>query len=229
MSHPPRVALVLSGCGVYDGSEIQEAVACIFALSKAGAHTGFFAPDKDQAHVIDHRTGQPADETRNVLTEAARIARGDIAPLADLAASDFDAVIFPGGFGAAKNLCSFAFDGDGMSVDADAERVINDFRAAGKPIGMCCIAPVLAAKVLSTPDAPATVTLGAASDASAAAEAMGATHAERAVTEIAVDDANALTTAPAYMYGEAAPHEVQEGIEKMVASVLERVGVAAGS
>ncbi|XP_077851252.1 glutamine amidotransferase-like class 1 domain-containing protein 3, mitochondrial isoform X4 [Macaca mulatta] len=144
-----KVALVLSGCGVYDGTEIHEASAILVHLSRGGAEVQIFAPDVPQMHVIDHTKGQPSEsESRNVLTESARIARGKITDLAKLSAANHDAAIFPGGFGAAKNLSTFAVDGKDCKVNKEVERVLKEFHQAGKPIGLCCIAPVLAAKVL---------------------------------------------------------------------------------
>ncbi|XP_049566379.1 glutamine amidotransferase-like class 1 domain-containing protein 3, mitochondrial isoform X1 [Orcinus orca] len=144
-----RVAVVLSGCGVYDGTELHEASSILVHLSRAGAEVQIFAPDIPQMHVIDHTKGQPSEgETRNVLTESARIARGKITDLAKLSAANHDAAVFPGGFGAAKNLSTFAVDGGDCKVNKDVERVLKEFHQAGKPIGLCCIAPVLAAKVL---------------------------------------------------------------------------------
>ncbi|XP_068541647.1 glutamine amidotransferase-like class 1 domain-containing protein 3, mitochondrial [Anas acuta] len=145
-----RVAVVLSGCGVYDGTEIHEASAILVHLSRGGAEVQMYAPDVPQMHVVDHSKGQPAEaESRNVLVESARIARGKITSLAKLTTADHDAVIFPGGFGAAKNLSTFAVDGKDCKVNREVERVLKDFHKAGKPIGLCCISPVLAAKVLS--------------------------------------------------------------------------------
>ncbi|XP_044606954.1 glutamine amidotransferase-like class 1 domain-containing protein 3, mitochondrial isoform X4 [Equus asinus] len=132
----PKVALVLSGCGVYDGTELHEASAILVHLSRGGAEVQIFAPDVPQMHVIDHTKGQPAEsETRNVLTESARIARGKITDLARLSAANHDAAIFPGGFGAAKNLSTFAVDGKDCKVNKDVERVLKEFHEAGKPIG----------------------------------------------------------------------------------------------
>ncbi len=219
-----RVALVLSGCGVNDGSEIHESVSVLLNLSRRGAEAQCFAPDQPQMHVINHVSGEPAGgETRNCMVEAARIARGNIKPLEELRAGDYDAVVFPGGFGAAKNLCDFAEKGAELTVLPEVERVIHDFKNAGKPIGMCCIAPIIAAKVLDRP----TLTLGGASDASRAAESLGATHEERPVDEIVVDEKNKLVTAPAYMHGDAPVHEVDEGIGKMIEKTLELAGAAA--
>lgn len=224
-----RVAVVLSGCGVFDGSEIQEAVSVLLHLSEAGVETRCFAPDIDQAHVVDHLKGEPAQGmTRGVLTESARIARGNIQPLDQLNPADFDAVVFPGGFGAAKNLCSFAFDGAECTVNAEVQRVIKEFHAAEKPIGMCCIAPVLAAKVLGKAGGGpgCEVTIGCDPDAASAIAAMGSTHVEHPVHEAQVDHANRLVTAPAYMYGDAAIHEVHAGIGQMVSKTLELAGIA---
>ncbi|XP_053164343.1 glutamine amidotransferase-like class 1 domain-containing protein 3, mitochondrial [Hemicordylus capensis] len=151
-----KVAVVLSGCGVFDGTEIHEASAILVHLSRGGANVQMYAPNISQMHVVDHSKGQPAEgESRNVLAESARIARGKIADLTKLIAKDYDAVIFPGGFGAAKNLSTFAVDGKDCKVNGEVERVLKDFHKAGKPIGLCCISPVLAAKVL--PGAEVTV------------------------------------------------------------------------
>ena len=140
----PKVGVLLAGAGVYDGSEVHEASAVLVHLSRAAAEVSIYAPDWDQMHVIDHTKGEAAAETRNVLAESARIARGAIAPLSALDAADHDALIVPGGFGAAKNLCDFAVAGADMAVRPEVEAALRAFHAAGKPIGLCCIAPVLA-------------------------------------------------------------------------------------
>ncbi len=227
----PKVAVVLSGCGVFDGSEIHESVSILIHLSRLGAEYECFAPDVDQRHVINHLTGQPtADQTRNVLTESARIARGAIRPLRDLKAADFDAVMFPGGFGAAKNLSTFATEGAQCSVNPEVERVIKSFHETGKPVGMCCIAPVIAARVLGTSagGAGATVTIGQDSGTAAAIEKMGARNVVKPVTEAYVDAENQLVTAPAYMY-DAPIHAVFQGIGEMVERTLSLVGTGVGA
>merc|ERR1711962_552173 len=137
------------GSGVYDGSEIHEASATLVSLSRSKASHQVYAPDIPQMHVINHTSGEEMSETRNVLVESARIARGKIEALDKLDVGDYDAVVFPGGFGAAKNLSNFAVKQTEMTVDEDVSKVINDFHSAGKPIGLCCIAPVLAAKCVS--------------------------------------------------------------------------------
>jgi enhancing lycopene biosynthesis protein 2 len=221
----PTAAVVLSGCGVYDGTEIHEAVSVLIHLSRLGAAYQCFAPDKPQMHVVNHATGQPAaGEHRNVLIESARIARGNIRPLAALRASDFDCVVFPGGFGAAKNLCDFASRGAEMNVDPDVARVVNAFHAAGKPVGMCCIAPVIGARVLGTKSGGpgATVTIGNDQQTAAAIASWGARNHVQPVTGAQIDEGNKLVTSPAYMYGDAPVHEVFEGIGRMVEGVLAR-------
>jgi enhancing lycopene biosynthesis protein 2 len=184
-------------------------------LSRLGAAYQCFAPDKPQMHVINHLTGEVTGESRNCLVEAARIARGDCKPLASLHARDYDAIVFPGGFGAAKNLCTFAIDGQQMTIDPHVERVLKEFHAAGKPIGLCCIAPVLAAKVFS-----AKVTLGDDNDAARAITAWGATHVAAPVDRAVVDTDRKIATAPAYMYGQATPHEIHLGIGQMIEHTL---------
>jgi enhancing lycopene biosynthesis protein 2 len=156
------------------------------------------------------------------MIEAARIARGRVAPLSTLRTPDFDAAIFPGGFGVAKNLCTFAKEGANCTVIPEVERVVKEFHEAGKPIGMCCIAPVIAARVLGTKAGGpgCQVTLGEDTGAAAAIGKMGATSVPRKVTEAVTDSANRLATAPAYMDGSATPWQVYEGIGKMIEQVL---------
>ncbi|MBS0198139.1 MAG: isoprenoid biosynthesis glyoxalase ElbB [Planctomycetes bacterium] len=218
-----RVAVVLCGSGRADGSEIHESVSVLIHLSRAGAEYRCFAPDAPQTEVINHATNKIAAgaPTRNMMVEAARISRGEISPLAQLDPAVFDAVIFPGGFGVAKNLCDFATKGAECSVLPDVVRVIKGFHEARKPIGMCCIAPVLAARVLGTRmNGPGcTVTLGSDERTAAAVQTMGSKHAARGVSEAFTDTTNRLVTSPAYMY-EAKPHEVFDGIGAMVAGVM---------
>ncbi|KAM5280929.1 glutamine amidotransferase-like class 1 domain-containing protein 3, mitochondrial [Ctenodactylus gundi] len=224
-----RVALVLSGCGVYDGTEIHEASAVLVHLSRGGAEVQIFAPDVPQMHVIDHATGQPSEgNSRNVLTESARIARGKISSLSQLHAANHDAAIFPGGFGAAKNLSTFAVDGKDCRVDEDVARVLKEFHGAGKPIGLCCIAPVLAAKVLGGVE----VTVGHEQEeggrwpyagTAEAIKALGAKHCVKEVTAAHVDQKNKVVTTPAFMC-EAALHHIHDGIGAMVRKVLELAG-----
>nr|XP_005907646.1 PREDICTED: ES1 protein homolog, mitochondrial isoform X1 [Bos mutus] len=225
----PRVAVVLSGCGVYDGTELHEASSILVHLSRGGAEVQIFAPDVPQMHVIDHIKGQPSEgETRNVLTESARIARGKITDLAKLTAVNHDAAIFPGGFGAAKNLSTFAVDGGTCKVNRDVERVLKEFHQAGKPIGLCCIAPVLAAKVLRGVE----VTVGHEQEeggkwphagTAEVIKALGAKHCVMGVTEAHVDQKNKVVTTPAFMC-DTALHHIHDGIGAMVRKVLELAG-----
>uniref|UniRef100_A0A8C5KLS6 Glutamine amidotransferase like class 1 domain containing 3A n=1 Tax=Jaculus jaculus TaxID=51337 RepID=A0A8C5KLS6_JACJA len=217
--------LVLSGCGVYDGTEIHEASAILVHLSRGGAEVQIFAPDVPQMHVIDHTKGQPSEsESRNVLAESARIARGKITSLAQLSATNHDAAIFPGGFGAAKNLSTFAVDGKDCKVNKEVERVMKEFHGAGKPIGLCCIAPVLAAKVIRGVE----VTVGHEQEeggkwpyagTAEAIKALGAKHCVKAH----VDQKNKVVTTPAFMC-ETALHHIHDGIGVMVKKVLELAG-----
>jgi enhancing lycopene biosynthesis protein 2 len=219
-------AVALAGSGRADGSEIHESVSVLVHLSRHGATYACFAPDQPQADVIDHASGKAMHESRNCLVEAARISRGDIRDLASLRASEYSGVIFPGGFGAAKNLCTFATDGAKCKVQQDAARVLREFHEAGKPIGLICIAPVMAAAVFGKVARGAerggcSITLGTDSgnDAANAARAMGATHVGKAVTDALLDEPNRLVTTPAYMC-DATPFEVFTGIGKLVDEVL---------
>ncbi|MCB1150004.1 isoprenoid biosynthesis glyoxalase ElbB [bacterium] len=215
-----KIAVILSGCGVYDGAEIHESVATLAALDRAGAQVTVAAPDIPQMHVVDHQRGEPAaDQTRNVRVEAARIARGPVADVKDLRAADFDAVILPGGFGAAKNLCTFAVDGADCSVNPDVAAFLRAMNAGGKVIGAMCIAPALVARIFGA-DGGVDVTIGTDPDTAAAVEAMGARHVDCPPTGVVVDAERRVVSTPAYMNA-GRIGEVFQGIEKLVATVLD--------
>lgn len=214
-----KIGVILSGCGVYDGSEIHEAVITLLALDKRGAEAVCCAPNVPQMHVVDHLTGQPvAGQSRNVLTESARIARGKVRDVAQVKASELDGLILPGGFGAAKNLCDFATAGPDCQVDADVARLVREVHAQGKPVGAVCIAPALLARVLGQ-EAPQ-LTIGQDAGTAAALEKMGARHVECPVTEMVVDRQLKLVTSPAYMLAHRIS-EAAEGIDKAVGALLE--------
>uniref|UniRef100_A0A3B4TZT3 Zgc:162944 n=1 Tax=Seriola dumerili TaxID=41447 RepID=A0A3B4TZT3_SERDU len=222
-----RVAVVLAGCGVYDGSEIHEASAVLVHLSRGGANVDMFAPNIDQMHVVNHLKGEPSQEKRNVLVESARLARGNIQDLSKLSVKDHDAVIFPGGFGAAKNLCTWAVQGKDCSVNDEVKAVLQAFHGEGKPIGLCCISPVLAAKVF--PGCEVTVGLEKddnkgkwypdTTDTAAAINQLGCKHMSKSVSESHVDEKNKLVTTSAFMCN-APIHEIFDGIGAMVRDVL---------
>ncbi|KAK3535464.1 hypothetical protein QTP70_016882 [Hemibagrus guttatus] len=218
-----RVAVILAGCGVYDGTEINEASAILVHLSRAGAKVQMFAPNAEMMHVVNHCEGEPVGEKRNVMQESARIARGDITDLAKLDVANHDAVIIPGGFGAAKNLSDWATKGKDFSVKPLVEKVIKNFHQAGKPLGMCCISPVLAVKAIPGCE----VTVGHdtecekwpyAGTAKTLVE-LGSKHVNRNVGEVHVDKKNKLVTTSAFMCN-APLHEVFDGLEVMVTEVL---------
>jgi len=212
-----RVAVVLSGCGVCDGSEIYESVITLLRLDQAGAKVQCFAPDISQLHVINHATGDVVEgETRNVLVEAARLARGNIKELGEAAAADFDAVILPGGFGAAKNLSNFALKGAHLSVNSSLVAFIQAMHKVGKPVGLICIAPAMTGVLFG---AGAVCTIGNDQGTAAAIEATGAIHQNCAVDEVCIDQANKLVTTPAYMLA-GSLSEAANGINKLVDTVL---------
>ncbi|WP_135081152.1 isoprenoid biosynthesis glyoxalase ElbB [Terasakiella sp. SH-1] len=210
-----KIAVVLSGCGVFDGAEIHESVLTLLAIQRAGASYQCFAPDVDQHHVINHMTGDEMDETRNVLVESSRIARGDIKPLADYQASDFDALILPGGFGAAKNLSSFAFDGPDCQVNGDVEAALKSTRDAAKPIGALCISPAVLAKVFGDIN----VTIGQDEGTAGAIETLGCTHTTTSHGEITVDAAAKVVTTPCYML-DANIAQIADGAQACVDEII---------
>jgi len=219
MGSGKRVGVLLSGCGFLDGAEIHEATCTLLSLDRRGATLVAMAPDKPQHHVIDHLAQQPqAGPARNVLQESARIVRGQITPLAKVKAEELDALILPGGFGAAKNLCTYAFDGAAMKVDPDVERLVRAVHAAKKPLGFICITPVIAARIFGAEHVR--VTIGMDPSTAAHITSWGAEHVECAVDQIVVDQRLKLVSTPAYMLGPwIAP--VAAGIDRLVGAVLE--------
>ncbi len=216
-----RVGVVLSGCGFNDGAEIQEAVLTMLELDKAGADMVLMAPNIDQLHVINHYTGQEMDEYRNVLVESARIARGKIKDMAEVSSNDVDALIFPGGFGVAKNLCDYAMVGAECSINPDVLRLSREVHQDHKPIGVICIAPAMMAKILGE---NTELTIGFDEQTAKDINAMGAKHLTCPVEEIIIDAEKKVVSTPAYMeanhIGEAA-----EGISKLVNEVIKMVEV----
>lgn len=215
-----KIGVVLSGCGVYDGSEIHEAVISLLALDRAGAEVVIMAPDMEQA-VVNHLTGEQVDGAiRNVLEESARIARGNISDIAKIKADDIDALLIPGGFGAAKNLCDFAFKGTDCDVNSEVARLIREIVAAKKPLAAICIAPALVAKVLGDDKLDHQLTIGTDEGTAGAVTSMGATHVNCPVNDFVVDKRNKIITTPAYMLA-GRISEAAEGIEKAVAALME--------
>jgi len=212
-----KVAVILSGCGVYDGAEIYESVITLLRLDQRGAQVQCFAPNIAQLHVINHLTGEEMPESRNVLVESARIARGNVKDLREADVEDFDALIVPGGFGAAKNLSNFAIEGAGCTVQPEVLALAEAFAEAGKPVGLICISPALAAKIYGP---GVTCTIGNDANTAAAMNKMGATHEDCAVTDIVEDKARKLVTTPAYMLAQSIS-EAASGINKLVDRVLE--------
>ncbi len=213
-----NVGVLLSGCGYLDGAEIHEAVCALLALDEAGAKAICIAPNVSLS-VVDHMTGNETGETRNVLVESARIARGNIRDLSTVHAEELDALILPGGYGAAKNLSDFATKGTEMQVNEDVARLIRDVHAAGKPIGFICIAPAIAAKLLPG----VKITIGNDPGTAAALNEMGGQHCDCTVTEFVIDDANKVVSTPAYMLGPWVK-DVYAGISKCVRGVLAMIG-----
>jgi len=214
-----KVGVLLSGCGVFDGTEIHESVLTLLFLDRAGAEIICMAPDTD-FQAVNHLTQKQTTEKRNVLTESARIARGNIKNIKDVKASALDALIIPGGFGAAKNLSDFAVKGADAKVHPETERLIKEMNSAGKPVGAICIAPATLAKALS--DKKPEVTIGNDAGTASAIEKIGGKHKNCTVDMIHVDRKNKLVTTPAYMLGPGIK-DVAKGIEKLVNQIMEMI------
>ncbi|MCG7536943.1 isoprenoid biosynthesis glyoxalase ElbB [Pseudoalteromonas sp. OOF1S-7] len=212
-----QVAIILSGCGVFDGAEIHESVLTMLHLERQGARYQCFAPDIQQHHVVNHITGEEQDEQRNVRVEAARIARGEVADLATLDPSEFDALILPGGFGVAKNLSDFAFKGAQSSILEAVKTSCQAFNQQGKPIAYLCIAPALIGHIHAS---GTLATIGNDEATAQAIESLGARHVNCGVSDIVVDDTHKVISTPAYMLASSVS-EASDGIEKAVQKLIE--------
>ncbi len=215
----PKIAVILSGCGVYDGAEIHESVITLLTLDRAGAEVTCAAPNIDQMHVINHALGEPSGETRNVAIESSRIARGPVVALDELDVAAFDGIVFPGGFGAAKNLSDYAVKGPEMTVQPDVEKVVARALELGKPLCFLCIAPVIAAKLIPG----VKLTIGQDAGTAAHVSQLGANHVATAVDDFVVDEKRKVVTSAAYMLGPGIK-DVAAGIEKAVGKLVEMAG-----
>lgn len=214
------IGVLLSGCGVKDGSEIHEAVLTILFLDQRGADIVFMAPDQEQSQVVNHLTGEATREKRNILIESARIARGDIKDIRRVDASQIDGLILPGGFGAVCNLSDFSTKGKASQVNPDVKKLIREMVGLKKPVGALCIAP--ATLVGAIAEMKPSVTIGNDVSVAQTLEEMGGKHHNCAVGEICVDEANKLVTTPAYMLGPGIK-DIAAGIEKLVDKVMSLV------
>ncbi len=219
MANTKKIAVILSGCGVFDGAEIHEATLSLYAIAKQGASYEIFAPDINQMHVINHVTGKEMKESRNVMVEAARIARGNIQELSHYKASDFDGLIFPGGFGVAKNLSDWGSKGPDGTVLKEVVNAIKETVAEGKPIAALCISPVLLAKVING----VKITIGNDPDSIAAVEAAGARHVVTTHGEVVVDKKYKTITTPCYMLN-ARIDQIGAAAEKVVKEMFKLMG-----
>lgn len=217
-----KVGVILAGCGVFDGSEIHEATLTLFFLDRQGVEIVYMAPDVDQSDVIDHSTHHPMRETRNVIVESSRISRGNIKNIKDLTANDMDALIIPGGLGAAKNLCNFSSENADCTAHPEIERLILGLSNSKKPIGFICIAPVICAKVLGKIHPQVSIGRGDENNLAAAIKKMGGVPVECDVDDIIVDRANRIISTPAYLLGPSIS-QIALGIEKLVLKVLEMI------
>ena len=218
-----KIGVVLSGCGVYDGAEIHESVITLLAIDRAGAEAVCMAPNVEQMHVVNHLTGEEAaGEKRNVLIESARIARGEIKDISTVKADDIDALVFPGGFGAAKNLSSFAVKGENCDVHPEVLRLVKEFAAKQKPQAVLCIAPAMMAKIYEDAPKKPVLTIGNDKETSGKIEIMGSRHQDCAANDFVFDAENKIVSTPAYMLGQSIS-EVAEGIEKTINELIKLI------
>jgi len=225
-----KIGVLLSGNGVFDGSEIQEAVFTLLAIDEKNAEAICMAPDIDQHHVLNHMNGEEMPEKRNVLIESARIARGNIRDLAKVSADDLDALVIPGGFGAAKNLTKWAFQGPDGDINPDVKRIINEMVLNNKPVCGLCMGPTVIAKALEESGIKPGLTVGNTSQPSpyeidaisSGMEKTGATAHMKSIDEIMVDEKNKIVTAPCYMM-EASIRQVRDNIKMAVSQTISMV------
>ncbi|MGT3339585.1 isoprenoid biosynthesis glyoxalase ElbB [Yersinia enterocolitica] len=211
-----KVAIILSGCGVYDGAEINEVVLTLLALEEGHVLYQCFAPDIDMYHTVNHISGSPLQEKRNVLIESARIVRGNVQPISECDVNDFSSLIIPGGFGVAKNLSDFAFNGGDLAINNDVLTILTAFKNAKKPVGYMCIAPVLLPLVYGV---GVILTIGNDKETISVIESMGGVHHVTGVGDIVVDTVNNVVTTPAYMLASSII-EAKLGIDKLVSQVV---------
>lgn len=223
-----KIGVLLAGSGVYDGSEIHEAVFTLLSIDERGGEYQLFAPNKDQLHVIDHLTGNELDQTRNVLVESARIARGDVLDIREIDMKELDALVIPGGFGAAKNLNTWAIKGPDSEIDPDVQRIILEAVEQEKPIAALCMGPTVVAKALQGTDKHATLTVGTTEASSPydikgiseGLASVGAAPVMKTVHQIAVDNQLRLVTAPCYMM-DARISEIRENVDEAIEKLFE--------
>ncbi|MDR1793403.1 MAG: isoprenoid biosynthesis glyoxalase ElbB [Bacteroidales bacterium] len=213
-----KIAIIVGGCGHKDGSEIHETTMTMLAVAKQGADYQLFAPDREQYHVLNHLTGEVMNEKRNLLIEAARIARGNILPLEKFNVENFDAVIFPGGFGVAKNFFDYALKGVDCQVDTEIASIIKSTHAAQKPIGALCISPVLIAKVIDN----VTITIGKDAATASDIQTMGSKNINADYNDVVIDRKNKIFSTPCYMLNVDIA-QIAEGAENLVKAILENI------
>ncbi len=222
-----KIGVILSGCGVFDGAEIHESVFALLAIKEGGADYQCYAPDVDQHHVINHITGEEMAEKRNVLVEAARIARGEVNSLKDFNINEIDAMVIPGGFGVAKNLSKWAFSGPDGEINPEVKTAIMEMVIAGKPVCALCMGPTVVAKALEGSNIKSQLTVGTTAEKSPydiaaineGIEKTGATVLEKTIREIAVDTENKIVTAPCYMM-EADIMEIRKNVKDAIEKTL---------
>jgi enhancing lycopene biosynthesis protein 2 len=212
-----KIAVILAGCGRMDGSEIHESVLTLLSIQQAGAKYQCFSLDLEQYHVINHLTNQNVTESRNMLIESARIARGDVINLANIDVNEFDGLIIPGGNGIAANLFSLLQDSENYTVNELVAQTARQFTQANKPVGFICIAPVMIPAIY---DFPVNMTIGNDKATADLVEQRGAIHHSCNTTEVYVDEEHKIVTTPAYMMANSIV-EAYSGINKLCFALIQ--------
>ncbi len=215
-----KIGVLLSGCGVFDGAEIHETTLTLFYLDRGGVEVVCLAPDAPQLHVVDHQSSQEMDESRNILIESARLSRGNMKALSDINIQELDALILPGGFGAAKNLIDYAVKGRDCTIRDDVKNLILGFVQANKPVGAMCIAPMVLAVAMKDDGIKPVLTIGSDESTASDIEHFGAIHQNCPVDKIVEDASHKIVTTPAYMVGPGIS-DIAKGIEKLVHKVID--------
>jgi enhancing lycopene biosynthesis protein 2 len=225
-----KIGVLLSGCGVYDGAEIQETVFALLAIEELGAEAICLSVNKNQHHVVNHLTGEEMPESRNMLVEAARIARGAVHDISTFDNTQIDALVIPGGFGSAKNFTTWAFEGPNGSILPEIKELIQQCISDKKPIAALCVSPVIVGLALNQSDLQATMTLGTDKEKSpyeinAFSSGLSQTGVQvemKTIREIALDEKLKIVSAPCYMM-DASIVEIRTNIQQAMQALIQLI------
>ena len=221
----PKFAVILAGCGSFDGSEIHETTLGLLAIDEQGGSYDCYAPNQEQGRTLNFYTkevvatkGQAGN--RNILEEGGRIARGNIKPISELNIADYDAIIFPGGMGTVYNWCDYAEKGVNCTVLPEIAQAMETAYLSGKWVGAMCIAPVIVAKVLGKYGVH--ITIGNDPQTASNVIQMGAIHEERTATQACIDKEHHIATTPCYMLAKSIK-EIYAGNTALIKGIIDNL------